>query len=228
MADTARIVQSMLPEMIKAKYISKKCDRYLLTLYPKGNVWSIDYLETFTNEVLDISPSICGMPPMFYYLLKIIGADGKRAIMLTIVVVFLFLWADFRSIRFAIIAMLPLLFGMIWMVGFMGLTGIQLTLLNIMALPLIIGIGIDDGVHILHRYRIEGKDGINSVYRSTGKAIIITSLTTMIAFGSLVFASYGGFDSMGLALFIGVVMCLFASIFVLPTVLAVADRRKKK
>jgi len=48
MADTARIVQSMLPEIIKAKYISKKGDRYLLTLYPKGNVWGIDYLETFT------------------------------------------------------------------------------------------------------------------------------------------------------------------------------------
>ena len=123
--------------------------------------------------------------------------------------------------------MTPLLFGMVWMVGFMGLAGIQLTLLNVIALPLIIGIGIDDGVHVLHRYRIEGPGAIDRVYRSTGKAIIITSLTTMLAFGSLVFATYRGFGSMGLALFIGVGMCLAATIAILPAILAILERQEK-
>ena len=95
-----------------------------------------------------------------------------------------------------------------------------------MALPLIIGIGIDDGGHILHRSKIEGRGALYDVYRSTGKAIIITSLTTMMAFGSLVFATYRGFGSLGIALFIGVGSCLLASVVVLPAVLAWVERKQ--
>jgi len=226
MANDAPITQDMLPPMIRNKFISEKGDRYLITIYPKGNVWNIDYLEVFTKEVLDVSRSVSGTPPMFYYMLKIIGEDGRRAAFLTLAVVFIFLLIDFRSIKYAFFAMLPLVFGLIWTVGLMGLTGIQFTMLNIMAIPLILGIGIDDGVHILHRYRIEGPDSMNIVYRSTGKAIIITSLTTMLAFGSLVFATYRGFGSLGLALFIGVGMCLLTTVMILPAILAISEKKK--
>ncbi|MFH1853125.1 MAG: MMPL family transporter [Candidatus Neomarinimicrobiota bacterium] len=226
MADTTTITLEMLPAVIRSKHINATGDRFLLTLYPKGDVWNIDYLEVFTREVLDISSSISGTPPMFYYLLKIIGADGRRASLLTIAVVLLFLWLDFRSLKKALLAMIPLFFGVIWMVGVMGLTGIQLTLLNIMAIPLIIGIGIDDGVHVIHRYHYEGRGSIFTVYSSTGKAIIITSLTTMLAFGSLVFATYRGFGSLGLALFLGVGTCLLASVLVLPALLALIEKKK--
>ncbi len=226
MADTTTITLGMLPASVKSTHMSEKGDRFLLTLYPKGNIWSIDYLEVFTNDILAISPSISGTPPMFYYLMKIIGADGRRAALLTIVVVLLFLWFDFRSLKKALLAMIPLFFGVIWMVGIMGLTGMQLTLLNIMAIPLIIGIGIDDGVHLIHRYHHEGEGAIFTVFSSTGKAIIITSLTTMLAFGSLIFAVYRGFGSLGSALFLGVGTCLLASLFVLPALLAMVEKRK--
>lgn len=228
MADTSRITVDSLPEIIRDKYISRKGDRFLMTIYPKGNVWHIDYLETFFLEASSITPSLAGTPPMFYYLLKILGADGRRAALLTLAVVFVFLLLDFRSFKLAILAMIPLLFGMIWMVGFMGMTGIQLTLLNIMALPLIIGIGIDDGVHLMHRYKHEGKGSVFTVFSSTGKAITITSLTTMLAFGSLVFATYRGFGSLGIALFIGVGTCLLASVFILPGLLGMFERNIKK
>ena len=96
-------------------------------------------------------------------------------------------------------------------------------MMNIMAVPLIIGIGIDDGVHILHRWKIE--KNLDTVYRSTGKAILLTSLTTMLGFGSLWFATYRGLGSMGLALFIGVGTCFFATLFMLPPLLGI---KKKK
>jgi len=226
MADDQTITLDMLPSFIRNKYISEDGSRFLITLYPKGNVWNMDYLDAFTQDVLSITHSISGTPPMFYYMLKIIGQDGKRAIFLTLAVVFVLLLIDFRSIKHALFAMLPLLVALIWTVGFMGLTGIQFTLLNIMAIPLILGIGIDDGVHVLHRYKHEGPGSVNTVFRSTGKAIIITSLTTMLAFGSLVFATYRGFGSLGLALFIGVGMCLLATITLLPAIMAIIERKK--
>ena len=61
-----------------------------------------------------------------------------------------------------------------WMVGVMELSGLQFTMMNMLALPLIIGIGINEGVHILHRWRTE--NNLDIVYRSTGKAIFLTSL----------------------------------------------------
>ncbi|MCK5521381.1 MAG: MMPL family transporter [Candidatus Marinimicrobia bacterium] len=219
MADVSILTLADLPSDISEKFISKDGSRYLMTIYPKGNVWHIDYLEQHTEDVLDISTSIAGMPPMFYYLLKIMGADGARAMGLTIIVVIFFLWLDFRSLKKALLALVPLAFGLVWMLGIMGLTGVQFTLLNIIALPLIVGIGIDDGVHIIHRYELEGPKGLYTVFASTGKAVIITSLTTMISFGSLVFAVYRGFGSMGIALFIGVGVCLAASLLILPAFL---------
>ncbi len=224
MSNSSQIKIEDLPSIVKEKYISENGDRYLMTVYPKGNVWDIKYLEVFTKDIFDITRSVAGTPPMFYYLMDILGQDGKRASFLTITVVFLFLLFDFRSFKKALLAMIPLFVGVIWMIGTMGIFGIQITLLNIMAIPLIIGIGIDDGVHILHRYNIEGEENTRKVYSSTGKAIIITSLTTMLSFGSLVFATYRGFGSMGLALFIGVGMCLIASIFVLPAILGIGKK----
>ena len=215
MADTSTITLDILPESTRDQFYSEEEDCYILTVYPKGNVWNIQYLETFSKDVLEITPRIAGLPPMFYYLINIIGQDGKRAAGLTMIVVFVMLLVDFRSLKITILAMLPLVVGFVWMMGIMGLLGVKITLVNVMALPLILGIGIDDGIHILHRYKNEGKGSIARVLSSTGKAIVITSLTTMISFGSLVFATYRGFGSLGIALFIGVGACLLTSIFVL-------------
>lgn len=223
-ADTSRITLSMLPAKVKSKYISTDGDLFLITLYPKGNIWDVRNLETFYKQSREITHRLAGTPPMFYYLIEIIGQDGRRAAILTVILVFLFLLIDFKSPLKSIIAMIPLVTGFLWMLGLMAILGVKLTLVNIMGLPLILGIGIDDGVHILHRYQIEGKKAIHKVYSSTGKAVIITSFTTMLSFGSLVFATYRGYGSLGIALFIGVGACLLTTILILPVILGWRNR----
>ncbi len=227
LADTTTITLSMLPENVKSKYISNDGDLFLMTLYPKGNIWDVRNLETFYKQSRDITHRLAGTPPMFYYLIQIIGQDGRRAAFLTVFLVFIFLLIDFKSPWISLMAMIPLITGFLWMLGLMGLFGVKLTIVNIMGLPLILGIGIDDGVHILHRYQIEGKLAIHKVYKSTGKAVIITSLTTMLSFGSLVFATYRGYGSLGIALFIGVGACLLTTILILPPILGLKNRNKK-
>ena len=65
------------------------------------------------------------------------------------------------------------------------MTGLQMTMLSIMAIPMIMGIGIDVGVHVIHRYQIEDNTAHSTVFSSTGRAVLLTSLTTMLYFGSL-------------------------------------------
>ena len=99
----------------------------------------------------------------------------------------------------------------------MQLLGLQFNMMNMSVITLVLGIGVDDGVHILHRWKIE--QNIDIVYRSTGKAILLTSLTTMISFGSLWFSTYRGLGSLGIALFIGVGTCFLATLLMLPPLL---------
>ncbi|MEE9169096.1 MAG: MMPL family transporter [bacterium] len=228
MASTAPVSVETLPRNIRTRFVNNAGDRYLVTVYPKEQVWNLEFLERFTIQMQRLDPRTTGVPPIFYILIEIIGRDGKRAAALTIMVVFLLLFLDFRKIRFAILAMIPLIVGAVWMIGTMHLFGLQLTMVNLMGLPLIIGIGIDDGVHILHRYRVEGAGKIRTVFSSTGKAVLLTSITTMLAFGSLVFATYRGLGSLGIALFIGVGACFLTSIIVLPALLGLIERREAK
>ena len=146
--------------------------------------------------------------------------------MLTVILVFLLLWLDFRRPDHALIAILPLAAGVFWMVGLMKLTGLQFTVINVMGLPMIVGIGIDDGVHIVHRWVSEGKRDLFTVFASTGKAILLTTLTTMLAFGSLYFSVWRGFASLGSALFIGVGACFITTILFLSGILGWISEKK--
>lgn len=226
MASLEHIDLNSLPDNILDQFVSKDGGKYLVMLYPKESVWNLAFLEKFTDQMQKLDKRVTGMPPVFYVLIQIIGKDGKVAAMLTIIVVFLLLLWDFKKIHLALLAMVPLILGAVWMVGTMHLLGLQLTLVNLMGLPLILGIGIDDGVHILHRYRIEGRGKIRAVFASTGKAVMLTSLTTMLAFGSLVFATYRGLGSLGMALFIGVGTCFLTSVIILPALLGLMEKRK--
>jgi predicted RND superfamily exporter protein len=226
MASTESIKLEDLPVSILDRYSNKTREQFLVTVFPQGNIWQdAEFLHRFDDDLERVSDKATGMPPVFRALIEIIGRDGRNAVFLTLIIVFLLLLVDFRSPVAALMAMIPLACGVVWMVGLMKLTGMQITVMNIMALPLIVGIGIDDGVHIVHRWRHEGKRNINTVFSSTGKAILLTSLTTMLAFGSLVFSIWRGFGHLGGALFIGVGACFLATVFILPGIIGFFARK---
>jgi hypothetical protein len=87
-------------------------------------------------------------------------------------------------------------------------------------LPLIVGIGIDDGIHIVHRWREESAQDLAAVLKQIGRAIVLTSLTTSIGFGSLISSHYPGLRSIGWVTGLGIFTCLLASLILLPAALA--------
>jgi len=216
-----------LPETILDRYSNKDRTQFLVTIFPSENIWQdAEFLKRFVENLEKVSENATGMPPVFRALIEIVGKDGSNAILLTLVVVFFVLWLDYRKPGHALMAMIPLTIGVFWMLGFMGLFGIKLTVMNVMGLPMIVGIGVDDGVHIIHRWRIEGRGRINQVFASTGKAILLTSATTMLAFGSLVFSIWPGFASLGIAMFIGVGTCFLSTVIILSGLLGLLGRKK--
>ncbi len=228
MSNFEKITVENLPDGLRRQYVAKSGDNFLVIVFPKQNVWEINYLKRFSADLHAVDERATGLPPIFNRLMDEIGRDGAQATKIALAVIFLILLVDFRRLSKALLAIIPLFFGVIWMVGVMEFSGLQLTLLNIMAIPMIIGIGIDDGVHIVHRYNIEGWKAHRPVFASTGRAILLTSITTMLGFGSLWFATYRGLGSMGIALFIGVGTCFLASLIVIPVFVEMFAGRKKK
>ncbi|MFB0516833.1 MAG: RND family transporter [Candidatus Neomarinimicrobiota bacterium] len=226
MANTDPVRLEELPESILDRYANEDRSLFLVTVLPGDNLWQdARFLTRFTDDLEAMSERATGFPPVFRALLDIIGRDGRNAALLTIVVVFVLLMVDFRKPGLALMAMIPLVAGMAWMVGLMHLVGRQLDVMNVMALPLILGIGIDDGVHIVHRWRREGPGSVSTVFSSTGKAILLTSLTTMLAFGSMVFSIWRGYGSLGIALFLGVGACFLTTVIILPGIIGWVERK---
>ncbi|UCH61871.1 MAG: MMPL family transporter, partial [Fidelibacterota bacterium] len=223
-ADPIRLEE--LPASIVDRYANADRSLFLVTVLPGDNLWQdAQFLKRFADDLEEMSDRATGFPPVFRALIEIIGRDGRNAALLTILVVFVLLTVDFRKPGLALMAMIPLVAGMAWMVGLLHLVGRQLDVMNVMALPLILGIGIDDGVHIVHRWRHEGPSSTRTVFSSTGKAILLTSLTTMLAFGSMSFSIWRGYGSLGVALVIGVGACFLTTLIILPGIIGWIERK---
>ncbi|MYF16766.1 MAG: MMPL family transporter [Gemmatimonadetes bacterium] len=167
---------------------------------------------------------------IFADMLRLMLRDSPRAISLTVIVVFLILLTDFRSLRSALLVIFPLACGTVWMCGSLYLQDLKLNFYNMVALPTIIGMGIDNGVHLYHRYRQEGPGSMPVVIRSTGGAMFISMLTTMVGFFGLMMATHPGLNSIGRLALIGLLTCFVAAVLVLPAILEVLEggRGEKK
>jgi predicted RND superfamily exporter protein len=225
-SNTDPVTMSDLPSSVLDRFINQDSTQFLISVYPKASIWTdLQFLNQFTEDLTLVNSRATGMPTIFQALIEIIGRDGRYALALTLIVVFLLLWIDFSNPAHALLGIIPLLVGTLWMVGLMRLTGLQFTVINVMGLPMIVGIGIDDGVHIIHRWNHEGRVNLYRVFSSTGKAILLTTLTTMLAFGSLYFSIWRGFASLGSALFIGVGACFITTLLCLSGLLGMLTRR---
>ena len=225
MCSTEPVRMEDLPETILDQFANEDRDLFLITVYPQGTIYERDFFYRFVEDLERVSDKATGAPPLFISLIRILGREGRNAVLLTLVIVFVLLAVDFKSPREALAAMIPLAFGLFWMVGLMNLTGIDLSIMTVIGLPLIVGIGIDDGVHVMHRWKNEGPGRIRTVFASTGKAILLTSLTTMLAFGSMVFSVFPAWGLFGGALLLGVAACFLTTVGFLPGILGWFDRK---
>lgn len=150
-----------------------------------------------------------------------ITRDAWIAGLVGIVLVALLLWWDFRSLRDALGALVPVLVGLVWMLGAMGWLGVQLNFLNTFVTTMILGIGVDYGLHMVHRLRetaelppAERETGL----ASTAGAVAVAALSTVCGFGSLALSSYPGLQSTGLVAIFGAVATAAVAVTFLPAV----------
>jgi predicted RND superfamily exporter protein len=160
---------------------------------------------------------------VFADVLLVMMRDSRVAVLATLLVVFLIVLADFRSLRAALLVLLPLLVGILWMCGGMAVLGMKLNLFNMVVFPALIGLSLDSGVHLYHRYREEGVGGLRRVVMTTGQAVAVGAFTTMLGFGDLILARHPGLQSLGGLALLGLATTLVTALVLFPAALQVAE-----
>lgn len=197
--------------------------KFLVRVFPQENIWERAPLEKFVREVQAVAPKATGTPRGLYEFIEILQQGYVKAALWAFLVIVILIFMDFRGAYATLLTVLPLVVGMIWMVGAMALFDIPFNPANIMVLPLIVGIGVAYGIYVVQRYR---EDGEATFYgKSTGRAVVLSALTTLVAFGSLVIGAHRGIRSLGLVMMIGISACLVAGMVLLPALLEVARRK---
>jgi predicted RND superfamily exporter protein len=196
-----------------------------MQILPKQNLFEREQLELFDEVAARVHPKVTGMPQMMLHMNRETIREGKLAFLAASLAILVVLLLDFRRPLIAVLAFLPLLSGIAYVLGIMWLLGEKLNYLNVIALPVMIGIGVDDGVHFFHRFIREGRGGMRRAVDSVGRAMLLTSLTTMIGFGSLMLYLMRGMASLGLVLFLGVGMCLLVTFTLLPALASLFEAR---
>ncbi len=144
---------------------------------------------------------------------QIVWRDAAIACLLGLVVVFLMLLWEMKRARDAVLGLLPVVLSVLWAVAGMALLGLALNFLNVFVITMIIGIGVDYGIHMIHRVREGG--GVERV-AETARAVVFASLTTVVGFGSLVTTHFPGLRSIGAMTAVGVVLACLVAVAVLP------------
>ena len=216
-----------VPKDLRDQFIGKT-GKVQVMVYPKGELWNRPALTKFLTECRSLGVPVTGPPVEYYEMTKLMREGFDKAAIYACVAVYLLLLVDFRRFKAATLTMVPDLLGTIWMVGLMGLCGLSFNPANLMVLPLIIGIGLANGVHVMHRFREARDADISHVVWHTGLAVMLGSLVTVVGFGCLGLAHNLGIASIGKALTLGVGARIFTSIVILPAMLVIVQRRKWK
>ncbi len=224
-----------LPKMILRKFSTIDGSRaHFAFIYPDVQLRDGKNAMAFAEDAQEIQTAkgdvvySSSASMVFSDMLQLMLRDSPTAIGVTLTVVFLIVIADFRGLRPALMVMFPLICGAVWMCGVMYLFKMKLNFYNMVALPTIIGMGIDNGVHLYHRYREEGPGSLRLVLRSTGGAMFASMLTTMVGFFGLRMATHPGLNSIGVLALIGLVTCFVAAVVVLPAILQALEQHEEK
>ena len=207
-----------IPASIKTHWLSDD-NIFRIAIYPTENIDDNNALTRFVRAVQDVSPGATGVPVISLEAGDAVVAAFIHAFSLALIGVIIALLVLLRNIKSTVLVLVPLLLAALFTGASTVLLDIPFNFANVIALPLILGIGIDCSVHMVHRSRNTGIAYENLLTTSTARAIFYSALTTMAGFGSLIFSQHQGTASMGLLLLAGVVLTLICVLVILPALL---------
>lgn len=230
-ADFAPVPQS---ELLLDRYLKRQPWGWRAAVYlypPPDGRWRREVPPAVTRLAAALGPRarLAGINVINQRIKLLVVRDAWLAGVLGLALVAAILWIDFRSVRAMVLALVPLLVGITLMVGGMVVCGIPMNFVNIFVTTMIIGIGTDYGIYVMHRHQEERREQAaadGGGLRETGKAVAAAAVSTIVGFGSIVFSHYPALQSTGKVAVLGAFCTSLVAITLLPAYLSFSRRRR--
>ncbi len=219
----APVTPENVPEELRRKFVGRD-GRYLLEIYPRVNTWERGGAQRFVDELRSVTPDVTGTPIVTYEAIGLMETAYREGTLYAFVCVSALTALVLRRPRYTVLGLVPFVLGTLWAVGLMPLLGLRFNLSNVWGLPLIIGASAEYGINLVMRFAESRAHGGPLFARSTGAAVFLSGVTTVVGFGSLLVADHRGIWSLGLLLTLGSCTGLAASLVVLPALLRLFGR----
>jgi hopanoid biosynthesis associated RND transporter like protein HpnN len=213
-----------LPPSLRERYIGKN-GKWLLRVFARNCLWDYRPLEQFVDRVRTVDPEATGKPFGTLEGLRSLKNGFQLAGLYALLAIVAVFWTDFRNLGHTLGALTPLAMGVVISLGIMGLFGLPLNPANMIAFPLILGVGAVYGVHVVHDYLVRGPRRRYTLSHIIGRAVLVMALTNMISFGTLTLSRHRGLSGLGFTLMLGVGCCMLTALVFLPAVLRFLSER---
>ena len=216
-----------LPQSIKSNYLGKD-GRIRAEIVPAVNMYDRAEYDPLVDAIYEASGRYpVGMPTIFNEITQLVTEDIINISIFCFAIVLIVAVALFRKIKLAVLTVTPLLMTLYTTLGLLPMLNVEINIFSVAAFPLIIGIGIDSSIHLIHRLKEQGEDSTAQRAMHTGKAIILTGLTTIIGFGSLGAINHPGMANLGFAVAIGIAVSMIYTLVIIPAGYELLSRKRK-
>ncbi|GEM_PF-3063555 len=235
MLSPEKITLSTLPRQIINKFVDRSGHLgRVVFVFPNFEMTEADRFMQFVEEIRSTTCPQCegpyyasGESSVFYDIVKMLFHDGRFIVGFALISVLIVYFASFRSLSSTLLVFAPLGIGILATLGWMGLMGIQFNIINLAAIPVILGTADDYSIHLYQRYREHPTKSLKEAYQRSFRPILGSIMTTVIGFASLLIANMGGIRSFGSLCVVGILFCSIATLTWFPALLKFADERQK-
>lgn len=215
-----------LPDDIHKRLVSDD-GRSLVQIIPAVDMHITSENRNFIEGLIDSGVNIAGVAVHEWGVGQVVVRAFTMATMLSVTLIFLVIAFTFKDIRPAIMIIYPMILVVTTTLAIGKMLGMSLNMANILVVPLVFGLGVDTSIHVVHRYRISD-DWRDTFLSSTGRAVLLSALTTIGTFVAIAFSQHKGAASIGILLSIALSLLLIITFVVLPALLMLFDPKVKK
>jgi hopanoid biosynthesis associated RND transporter like protein HpnN len=212
-----------LPPELKANYVSQ--GQHRLQIFPRENLNDLKAIERFVTAVQQVDPLATGTPVSIVGAGHAISRAFLQAFVIAVAAIIVFLFLATRQAGEVLLVLIPLLVSLGLTAGASVLFHIPFNFANIIVVPLLLGIGLDYAVHLIHRFRVDKAAYNNILHTSTARGILISAITTIVSFSSLCFSAHQGMASMGIMLTVCIAITIGSTLVLLPALLNLFAKR---
>lgn len=213
-----------LPSNVKERWLSKD-GWYRIQIVPKKDLNDLSNLKEFITDVQSVAPDATDLPVMYWESMKAVIGAFQEAIAIALITIAVLLYFIRRNLTDTLLVMTPLLLAGLFTMASTVITGTPINFANIIALPLLLGLGVDNGIHMVEKLRHSLSEEQNIYQSSTARAMFYGALTTSSSFAGLAFSPHQGIASMGLVITIGIFWIMVCTFVILPALSKLVLRR---